>query len=110
MTMSRAGLSLRFCCRGTARNVVAIAGLENELGVSPHGEGDFAILYHGASTSHLGSFSKSVVKYRMVVASIVAPHDVVHTLQVGPFESLHDADQLCELLKTVGGMCFVARN
>ena len=35
---------------------------------------------------------------------------VTYTVQVGPFESRDDADQLCKQLKTAGGICFVIRN
>jgi hypothetical protein len=35
---------------------------------------------------------------------------VIYTVQVGPFESQDDADQLCEQLKTAGGICFMTRN
>jgi cell division septation protein DedD len=35
---------------------------------------------------------------------------VIYTVQVGPFGSQNDADQLCEQLKTAGGICFVTRH
>jgi cell division septation protein DedD len=35
---------------------------------------------------------------------------VIYSVQVGPFESQDDAEQLCEQLKTAGGICFVTRN
>jgi hypothetical protein len=35
---------------------------------------------------------------------------VIYSVQVGPFESHDDAEQLCEQLKTAGGICFVTRN
>jgi cell division septation protein DedD len=35
---------------------------------------------------------------------------VTYAVQVGPFESPDDADQLCQQLKTAGGICFVTRN
>jgi len=35
---------------------------------------------------------------------------VIYTVQVGPFESRDNADQLCKQLKTAGGICFVTRN
>ena len=38
------------------------------------------------------------------------PRGVLYTVQVGPFESGYDADQLCKQLKTAGGICFVTRN
>jgi cell division septation protein DedD len=34
---------------------------------------------------------------------------VIYSVQVGPFESQDDAKQLCEQLKTAGGICFVSR-
>jgi cell division septation protein DedD len=37
-------------------------------------------------------------------------HGVVYTVQVGPFESLNNAEQLCKQLKTAGEICFVTRN
>src|SRR5262249_56363902 len=35
---------------------------------------------------------------------------VTYTVQVGPFESRDDADQLCKQLKTAGGICFLVRD
>lgn len=35
---------------------------------------------------------------------------VIYTVQVGPFGSQNDADQLCEQLKAAGGICFVTRH
>ena len=35
---------------------------------------------------------------------------VIYAVQLGPFESRDDADQLCNQLKTAGGICFVTRN
>jgi cell division septation protein DedD len=35
---------------------------------------------------------------------------VIYSVQVGPFESQDDGEQLCEQLKTAGGICFVTRN
>ncbi len=37
-------------------------------------------------------------------------HGVIYTVQVGPFESWDNADQLCNQLKTAGEICFVTRN
>jgi len=34
----------------------------------------------------------------------------IYRVQVGPFGSQNDADQLCEQLKTAGGFCFVAKD
>jgi cell division septation protein DedD len=35
---------------------------------------------------------------------------VIYAVQLGPFESRDDADQLCSQLKTAGGICVVTRN
>jgi cell division septation protein DedD len=35
---------------------------------------------------------------------------VIYTVQVGPFESWDNADQLCKQLKTAGEICFVTTN
>jgi cell division septation protein DedD len=35
---------------------------------------------------------------------------VIYAVQLGPFVSHDDADQLCSQLKTAGGVCFVTRN
>ncbi len=35
---------------------------------------------------------------------------VSYAVQVGPFESRDDAEQLCEHLKAAGGSCFIAKN
>jgi len=35
---------------------------------------------------------------------------VIYAVQLGPFVSRDDADQLCSQLKTAGGVCFVTRN
>jgi cell division septation protein DedD len=35
---------------------------------------------------------------------------VTYTVQVGPFESQDNADELCKQLKAAGGICFVTRN
>jgi cell division septation protein DedD len=35
---------------------------------------------------------------------------VIYAVQLGPFESKDDADQLCNQLKTAGGICVVTRN
>jgi cell division septation protein DedD len=35
---------------------------------------------------------------------------VIYAVQVGPFESRDNADQLCKQLKTAGGICFVTTN
>jgi cell division septation protein DedD len=34
----------------------------------------------------------------------------IYALQVGPFKSPDDADELCKQLRTAGGICFVTRN
>ena len=35
---------------------------------------------------------------------------VFYAVQVGPFASQDDAQQLCEQLKAAGGTCFTTRN
>jgi len=35
---------------------------------------------------------------------------VIYAVEIGPFESGYEADELCKQLKTAGGICFVTRN